>query len=67
MRGKRGRSALYIGCVHMPTDSTSVAADMGGLKMMYLALERRVKPKSIIEYVITDAQLWQYQGMCTVQ
>ena len=23
--GERGRSALYIGCVYMPTDSTSVA------------------------------------------
>ena len=25
VRGERGRSALYIGCVYMPTDSTSVA------------------------------------------
>ena len=25
VRGKRGRLALYIGCVYMPTDSTSVA------------------------------------------
>ena len=26
VRGGRGRSALYVGCVYMPTDSTSVAA-----------------------------------------
>ena len=26
VRGGRGRSALYIGCVYMLTDSTSVAA-----------------------------------------
>ena len=26
VRGERGRLALYIGCVYMPTDSTSVAA-----------------------------------------
>ena len=26
VRGEMGRSALYIGCVYMPTDSTSVAA-----------------------------------------
>ena len=25
VHGGRGRSALYIGCVYMPTDSTSVA------------------------------------------
>ena len=25
VRSERGRSALYIGCVYMPTDSTSVA------------------------------------------
>ena len=25
VRGKRGRLALYIGCVYMPTNSTSVA------------------------------------------
>ena len=25
MWGERGRLALYIGCVYMPTDSTSVA------------------------------------------
>ena len=25
VRGERGRSALYIGCVYMPTDSTSIA------------------------------------------
>ena len=26
VRGERGRLALYIGCVYMPTDSTSVGA-----------------------------------------
>ena len=26
VRGARGRSALYVGCVYMPTDSTGVAA-----------------------------------------
>ena len=26
VRGGRGRSALYVGCVYMPTDSTSVVA-----------------------------------------
>ena len=31
IRSERGREALYIGCVYMPTDSTS----------MYLVLERR--------------------------
>ena len=25
VRGERGRSALYIGCVYTPTDRTSVA------------------------------------------
>ena len=26
VRGGRGKSALYVGCVYIPTDSTSVAA-----------------------------------------
>ena len=26
VRGGRGRSALYVVCVYMPTDSTNVAA-----------------------------------------
>ena len=26
VQGGRGRSALYVGCVYMPTDNTSVAA-----------------------------------------
>ena len=30
VRGGRGRSALYVGCVYMPTDSTSVVAVDGG-------------------------------------
>ena len=32
--GGRGRSALYVGCVYMPTDSTSVAAvDAGYVRL----------------------------------
>ena len=45
VRGERGRSALYIGCVYMPTDSTSVAVVeccYGKLKEDYLVLEKRV-------------------------
>ena len=26
VRGERGRSALYIGCVYMPTDGSGIAA-----------------------------------------
>ena len=46
MRGER--EALYIGCVYMPTDSTSISVVdscyerlMRGLKKMYLVLGRR--------------------------
>ena len=41
--GGEGR-ALYIGCVyiHVPTDSTSVAAvDAGYVRLMYLPLDKR--------------------------
>ena len=46
VRGERGRSALYIGCVYMPTDSTSVAvveSCYGRLKEDVLSLEKRVR------------------------
>ena len=40
IRSERGREALYIGCVYMPTDSTSISV-MKGLKRMFLVLGRR--------------------------
>ena len=44
VHGGRGRSDLYIGCVYMPTDSTSVAVvDSNRLKEDVLALERRAQ------------------------
>ena len=46
VRGERGRSALYIGCVYMPTDGTSVAvveSCYGRLKEDVLSLEKRVR------------------------
>ena len=34
VQGGRGRSALYVGCVYMPTDSTNVAAvDAGYMRL----------------------------------
>ena len=34
VRGGRGKSALYVGCMYMPTDSTSVAAvDAGYVRL----------------------------------
>ena len=42
----RGRSALYVGCVYMPTDSTSVAAvDAGYVKLKEDVLSFRQKGK----------------------
>ena len=44
IRSERGREALYIGCVYMPTDSTSVSVMNScyeRLKKMYLVLGRR--------------------------
>ena len=45
IRSERGREALYIGCVYMPTDSTSISVIwivvMKGLKKMFLVLGRR--------------------------
>ena len=44
VRGGRGSSALYIGCVCMPTDytnSTSIEGSYESLKRMYLALRKR--------------------------
>ena len=41
--GERDDQHLYIGCVYMPTDITSVAV-VGTLKKIYLVLEKRVRP-----------------------
>ena len=44
VRSERGREALYIGCVYMPTDSASISvvdSCYTGLKKMYLVLGRR--------------------------
>ena len=44
IRSERGREALYISCVYIPTDSTSFLlwiVVMIGLKQMYLVLGRR--------------------------
>ena len=37
VRGERGRSALYVGCAYMPTDSTSIAV----VDSCYTRLKRR--------------------------
>ena len=43
VRGGRRSSALYIGCVYMPTDCTNSASNEGyeNLKRMYLVLRKR--------------------------
>ena len=44
VRGGRGSSAFYIGCVYMPTDCTNSASIEGcyeSLKRMCLALRKR--------------------------
>ena len=44
VRSERGREALYIGCVYMPTDSASISvvdSCYESLKKMYLVLGRR--------------------------
>ena len=42
--GERGRSALFVDCLYMPTDSSSVTVEdivvMIGSRKMYWALER---------------------------
>ena len=43
VRGGRGRSALYLGCVYMPTDSTSVAAGCMRLKEDVLTFRQKGK------------------------
>ena len=49
VRGVRGRSALYVGCVYMPTDSTSVAAvDAGYVRLKEDALSFRKKGKVVL-------------------
>ena len=42
VRGERGRSALYIGYVYMPTDSTSVTVVESCYGRCTLVLEKRV-------------------------
>ena len=41
VRGGRGREALYICCVYMPTDSTSVPVIMRSLRRTCLVLNRK--------------------------
>ena len=43
VRGERGRSALYIGCVYMPTDGSGIATidDSYNLRKMSLLSSRR--------------------------
>ena len=49
VRGGRGRSALYVGCVNMPTDSTSVAAvDAGYVRLKEDVLSFRQKGKVVL-------------------
>ena len=49
VRGGRGRSALYVGCVHMPTDGTSVAAvDAGYVRLKEDVLTFRQKGKVVL-------------------
>ena len=47
--GWEGRSALYVGCVYMPTDSTSVAAvDAGYVRLKEDVLTFRQKGKVVL-------------------
>ena len=47
--GGRGRSALYVGCVYMPTDSTSVAAvDASYVRLKEDVLTFRQKGKVVL-------------------
>ena len=49
VRGGRGRSDLYVGCVYMPTDSTSVAAvDAGYVRLKEDVLSFRQKGKVVL-------------------
>ena len=48
VRGGRGRSALYVGCVYMPTDSTSVAAVDAGYVWLKDVLSFRQKEKVVL-------------------
>ena len=49
VRGGRGRSALYVGCVYMPTDSTSVAAvDAGCVRLKEDVLSFRQKGNVVL-------------------
>ena len=46
--GGRGRSALYVGCVYMPTDSTSVAAVDAGYVSLKEVITFRLKGKVML-------------------
>ena len=49
VRGGRGGSALYVGCVYMPTDSTSVAAvDAGYVRLKEDVLSFRQNRKVVL-------------------
>ena len=49
VRGGRGRSALYVGCVYMPTNSASVAAvDAGYVRLKEVVLSFRQKGKVML-------------------
>ena len=49
VRGGRGRSALYVGCVYMHTDSASVAAvDAGCVRLKEDVLYFRQKGKVVL-------------------
>ena len=49
VRGGKGRSALYVGCVYTPTDSTSVAAvDAGYVRLKEDVLTFRQKGKVVL-------------------
>ena len=49
VRGGMGRSALYVGCVYMPTNSTNVAAvDVGYVTLKEDVLTFRQKEKEVL-------------------
>ena len=49
VQGGRGRSSLYVGCMYMPTDSTSVAAvDAGYVRLKEDVLTFRQKGKVVL-------------------
>ena len=66
VRGERGRLALCIGCVYMPTDSTNVAVLDNGRQLVSEPEWTRVRPsldqKSVIDYILMDEQLMAVSG-----